>query len=93
MTDQTADVAEETPESESKATEIRLTASDPNSVNMQMTFRNVSPMQLWAAARLLETWGDSMYAQAQMQERMQAAQQEKEKLGVQDHKPKRRKAN
>lgn len=68
---------------------IQLTSSGPNDVNMQLSMRNVSPLQLWAVAKLLEVQGDALYTQAQMEQaraRMNAA-------APQDHKQKRGKGN
>lgn len=84
-------VAEEAEEAaEDTTTRVELTAPDPNSVNIHMALRNVSPLQLWAMARTLQQMGDQMYAVNQMQA-MRAAQAEAPK--PQDHKRKQRKAN
>lgn len=67
------------------ATLIQITSSGPSDANLQLTLRNASPVQLWAAGRLLQNQGDSIYAQAEMQrfrDRMAAN-------APQDHKPKR----
>lgn len=69
---------------------IGIEMPDANSVNAQLTLRNVSPMQLWAAARLLETYGDSLYASQQMQAQMEA-RKAANGASPQDHKPKRKK--
>lgn len=83
-------VAEEVTEQPDTKSVIGIEMPDANSVNAQLTLRNVSPMQLWAAARLLENYGDSLYASQQMQAQMEAR---KAANGVapQDHKPKRKK--
>lgn len=68
---------------------IQLTSSGPNDVNMQLHMRNVSPLQLWAVAKLLEIQGDALYTQAQMERaRVQA-----NAAAPQDHKQKRGKGN
>lgn len=75
----------EQPEQDTKSV-IGIEMPDANSVNAQLTLRNVSPMQLWAAARLLENYGDSLYASQQMQAQIAARQANAPK----DHKPKRK---
>lgn len=80
---------QETAEETDNSSLIKLTASGPNDVNMHLTMRNISPLQLWAVAKLLEVQGDALYTQAQMNDaraRMNAA-------APQDHKPKRGKGN
>lgn len=92
-----AEEAEETQEDTS--TLVQLSAPDPNNVNIQLTLRNVSPLQLWAMGRLLTQYGDQMYAAHQMQAMQRAAQEAAKaqedalRAQAQDHKPKKRRAN
>lgn len=81
----TEEAQPETDKGQDTATLIQLSSSGPSDANLTLTLRNASPVQLWAAGRLLQTQGDSIYAQAEMQ-RMRARM---EAAAPQDHKPKR----
>ncbi len=72
--------------------QIVITFEAPGSAKVTIGVSNVSPFQMWGAARMLEQYAEDAWNNAQMQQAMNAAkaQQETDKLHAltSDHLPK-----
>ena len=68
------DMVMENPEEKAPASQILITFQEPGSVNMQIDFKGVVPLQAIAAAWLLQKQAEGGYIQQQM------AQQEQERM-------------